>query len=179
MRPEGEEYVDLLAQFAKQHWAHAGFDGDVQQTIDTRLRKRVFTLRGSVTAANCMSLPRIGRPPLGLRQRFLYLQVKLVGQGKPFALHLDLMTSERSVVRLSFNGRCTEAKRCGKVVQLPCSQLLATAGHWTVVGIDLPALLRLHTANQCGDFHSLRGMVACCNMVRLVRAAKTIPKDLL
>lgn len=93
----GQPYVDLLKHFAANNWDGVGFEGDVQQTIDIGLGKRVFVLRGATAAANCMSIPRIGWPPLGLSEQYLYLQVKLAGRGKPFALHVDILTTDRCV----------------------------------------------------------------------------------
>jgi hypothetical protein len=92
-------YVDMLKHFAAYNWDGVGFEGDVQQNIDIGLGKRVFVLRGWTAASNCMSIPRIGRPPLGLSEQYLYLQVKLAGRGKPFALHVDILTTDRCVWR--------------------------------------------------------------------------------
>jgi hypothetical protein len=91
----GRPFVDVLKHFAAHHWDDVGFEGDVQQTIDIGLGKRVFLLNGCTAASNCMSIPRIGRPPLGLREQYLYLEVKLTGRGKPFALHVDILTTDR------------------------------------------------------------------------------------
>jgi len=160
-------YVDVLKHFASDNWEEAGFAGDVQQRIDKGLGKRVFALRGRTPSTNCLSVPRIGRPPLGLTSKYLYFEVRLTA-GRPFLLHVDVLTTQRSVVRLSLSDRFKETKRCGTVIQLPCPELAGAAGRWTVLGFDLAALLWVHEGNSSGDFDSLRGFVACsrCSIAR-------------
>lgn len=86
-------YVDVLKLFASEDWAHAEMRGDVQQTIDKAIGKRVFVMRGKTAAANYLALPRAGAAPLGLDGQYLYIELRLTGQ--PYVLHVDVMNDAR------------------------------------------------------------------------------------
>ena len=86
-------YVDVLRLFAAEDWAHAEMRGDVEQTIDKSIGKRVFVMRGKTAAANYLALPRAGAPALGLDGAHLYIELRLTGQ--PYVLHIDVMNHAR------------------------------------------------------------------------------------
>lgn len=54
-------------------------------------------MNGNVPAANYFRLPKIGKPPLGLRGRFAYVQARLVR-----ATHFSVRSKFFSFVFLSF-----------------------------------------------------------------------------
>ena len=176
-------YVDIIKHCCKSGASLAAKHGDVQQHIDKAIGKKAFVLRGSSAASTFLALPKPGPAGLGLRGRFLYLQIRLE-PGEPFTIHFDLMTDAKFVVRASLSNRFTAIKQVGTVVQLPCSQgLLTAAGCWTILALDLPALTASIVDNK-GAFASLKGVIACCNMS--LRAAftsdvvftpETLPRD--
>ena len=130
-------YIDILKLFSKD-WSLAELSGEVQQTIDKTIGKKVFNIGGTTAASNYVALPKpASKEGLGLTSPYLYLQLKL-SPSSPFTIHFDVLTDKGFVVRISLSSRYSVAKRVGTVVQLPCpSQLLRTAGAWTVLAIDL------------------------------------------
>ena len=175
-------YVDVLKLFAAEDWAHAEVRGDVQQAIDKDIGKRTFVLRGKTAAANFLALPRAGAPPLGLDGAFMYIQLRLTGQ--PFVLHVDVINQDKFVIRLSFSSRYVMAKRAGTVLQLPTPELKETVGKWTVLCLDLAALMRAHLGARDGTYLSVKGVTACSAMaLRAVVLSdteytpETLPRD--
>jgi hypothetical protein len=155
-------YVDVLKLFAAEDWAHAEVRGDVEQAIDKDIGKRTFVLRGKTAACNFLALPRAGSPPLGVSGTFMYIQIRLTGQ--PFVLHVDVMNQDKFVIRLSFSSRYVMAKRAGTVLQLPSPELKETAGKWTVLCLDLAALMRAHLGARDGTYLCVKGVTACSTM---------------
>lgn len=155
-------YVDVLKLFAAEDWAHAEVRGDVEQAIDKDIGKRTFVLRGKTAACNFLALPRAGSPPLGVDGAFMYIQIRLTGQ--PFVLHVDVMNQDKFVIRLSFSNRYVMAKRAGTVLQLPSPELKETTGKWTVLCLDLAALMRAHLGARDGTYLCVKGVTACSSM---------------
>ena len=155
-------YVDVLKLFAAEDWAHAEVRGDVEQAIDKDIGKRTFVLRGKTAACNFLALPRAGSPPLGVDGAFMYIQLRLTGQ--PFVLHVDVMNQDKFVIRLSFSSRYVMAKRAGTVLQLPSPELKETTGKWTVMCLDLAALMRAHLGARDGTYLCIKGVTACSSM---------------
>ena len=155
-------YVDVLKLFAAEDWAHAEVRGDVEQAIDKDIGKRTFVLRGKTAACNFLALPRAGSPPLGVDGAFMYVQIRLTGQ--PFVLHVDVMNQDKFVIRLSFSNRYVMAKRAGTVLQLPSPELKETTGKWTVLCLDLAALMRAHLGARDGTYLCVKGVTACSSM---------------
>ena len=86
-------HLEILRLFARDDWEHAEQRGDVQQTIDKAIGKRVFVMRGKTAAANYLALPKAGAAPLGLDGKYLYIELRLTGQ--PYVLHVDVMNDAR------------------------------------------------------------------------------------
>ena len=53
-------YLEILKLFAAEDWERAEQRGDVQQSIDKTIGKRVFVLRGKLAAGNYLALPAPG-----------------------------------------------------------------------------------------------------------------------
>ena len=156
---------DVLRPFEDRKWVDVGFSGDVQQRPDGLLGRRVFVLRSRpLKPTATLAVPREGRPPLGLPGRYVYMQLRVAGRGRPFALHVDVLAADRSAVRLSFATCFAAARRCGSVVQLPANALAGTAGTWVVLALDLPALLRAHAPDLPAGRCALRGFTLSGNL---------------
>ncbi|EEH53041.1 uncharacterized protein MICPUCDRAFT_21760, partial [Micromonas pusilla CCMP1545] len=65
-------------------------EGDVATIVDRSLGRKVLNVNGNVPAANYFRLPKIGKPPLGLRGRFAYVQARLDPE-RFYAIHLDVL----------------------------------------------------------------------------------------
>ena len=186
-----DPYVDILKLFAADDWRNAELKGNVKQAVDKAIGKKVVALKGVISGANSLDLPKAGSLPLGLNGRYLYLQVFLE-PGKIWKMDIDIMLSRGIppasgfVTRVSLSSRYTETKRVGTVLQLAAPALKHTAGTWTVLAVDLPALLLEHLGDGTAAYTCLKGLSFYAAMS--VRAAfisdtaytpDTLPRDFL
>ena len=158
-----DPYVDILKLFAADDWRNAELKGNVKQAVDKAIGKKVVALKGVISGANSLDLPKAGSLPLGLNGRYLYLQVFLE-PGKIWKMDIDIMLSRGIppasgfVTRVSLSSRYTETKRVGTVLQLAAPALKHTAGTWTVLAVDLPALLLEHLGDGTAAYTCLKGL---------------------
>jgi WD40 repeat protein len=121
--------------------------GDVKSRLDRDIGKKVFQLRGAVSAANTLDIPssRPDAKPLGLTGKFVYVQCRAVPT-RPFCFHIDLLTTTNFGLRVSLSNIYKKVKTTGRTVQIPCflDKGQRTKGKFTVVCLHLPSLIHDH-----------------------------------
>lgn len=126
-------------------------------------------------------MPKLSGQSLGLTGRYIYILFKPVGS-KHFTFHIDMMTSERAMVRASFSTSFREFKSTPTWLQFPYVIQSAIDQHapplagkdvntaasapvhtkWTVFCIDLNSLVRIY-ANR--TYECVRGFKLCSSML--------------
>ena len=141
--------------------ANVTTSGEVTETFDNTLGRKVLTVHGDVPAAHHVKLPKAGKPGLGLGGNFVYFQLKLA-PGKFFSASVDVVCVDRSQRGLSRSNASTAYQVGRKIVTLKASNLytsskkkdaiagdIATVAHlapehagWYCVRLDVNASLR-------------------------------------
>ncbi|NXN37208.1 WDR90 protein, partial [Rhinoptilus africanus] len=172
-------YLNIFKHFRVEEWKRSAREGDVAALTDARLKGTVYRIRGSLPASNYLQLPRTGTQSLGLAGRYLYLLFRPMPR-KHFVVHLDVVTQENQVVRISFSTLFKEFKSTATWLQFPflCGpaqgslrggaagrDLVGAApadARWTCLVLDLPSILSLHLGRR----HShLKGVKLCSNLL--------------
>ncbi len=97
-------FVDVFKSFRLTEWKQSEKSGEVTETIDKLIGKKVLQLVGPSNTATFVQVPRAksALKSLGLIGKFVY--VETLGSGtRPFSLHLDYIVDEKQVTRLSFS----------------------------------------------------------------------------
>ena len=99
-------------------WRHASRQGDVTTGIDRDINKKVIRVRGSVPAANCVTLPRDKNVhTLNLKGRYLYIHARFP-LSKYFVIHVDVLSEGGQPYRVSisnlYNSRMEERERAAQ-----------------------------------------------------------------
>ena len=97
---------------------------------DKTLKSTIYRITGSIPAGNYIQLPRTSSQSLGLTGRYMYLMFKPI-PSKFFVIHLDLVTHDGLIVRLSFSNLFKEFKSTSTWLQFP---YLCHADYRTVSG---------------------------------------------
>ena len=127
---------------------------------------------GNISANNYVQIPHpnSGYKNLGLKARYLYLQVKVPYSSTPFSFHVDLqLQGKPTTIRIScsnlYKQMTTQNNFC---LQTP---LNLDMDRWTVVVLDLVELIKqsgLTEVNyQVKDSFTIKQILICaCSMVR-------------
>ena len=93
----------------------------------------------------------------------LVLRQLCVPARKHCTLRLDVRTTSRKVIQLSFSGLYRDFKFAGSVARIP---LRLPASRWTVVCFDLPLILEAVTRGEytAEDFDVLKSVMLCATM---------------
>ena len=178
-------FVDVFKYAGISEWRQCHKEGDVTETIDKIISKKVYKLQGSVSASNYIQIPKAKSDlkSLGLNGKYIYIQLR-VSPGKLFSLHLDLIltntrTNLEEPLKLSLSNLFKESKMQNSL-QIACR----AGGKWTVLCVDLRALLAEFFAERMA-FKELKMVTLCANMhVKGVYTSdilynpKTMPKEM-
>lgn len=178
-------FVDVFKYAGISEWRQCHKEGDVTETIDKIISKKVYKLQGSVSASNYIQIPKAKSDlkSLGLNGKYIYIQLR-VSPGKLFSLHLDLIltntrTNLEEPLKLSLSNLFKESKMQNSL-QIACR----AGGKWTVLCVDLRALLAEFFAERM-VFKELKMVTLCANMhVKGVYTSdilynpKTLPKEM-
>lgn len=82
------------------------------------MKASIFRISGSIPSANYIQFPKSKTPPLNLTGHYVYILFKPV-VGKFFSIHLDLVTSDDLVVRVSLSNIFKEFKLTSTWLQFP------------------------------------------------------------
>ncbi|NXG58003.1 WDR90 protein, partial [Hemiprocne comata] len=175
-------YLNVFKHFRVEEWKRSAREGDVAALTDPRLKGTVYRIRGSVPASSYLQLPRTGTQSLGLVGRYLYLLFRPV-PCKHFLVHLDVVTEEKQVVRISFSSLFKEFKSTATWLQFPflcgeaevsgCPRVPRTSRHnlvgsapvdtrWTCLVLDLPSILSLYLSRR---YSHLKGVKLCSSLL--------------
>ncbi|KAG6598185.1 WD repeat-containing protein 90 [Phytophthora cinnamomi] len=138
--------------------------GDVEQIQDQHIHKNVFRIRGAIAATNYLRVPRDaakGTHGLGLTGRYAYIQLRRIGD-LPMTIHLDFVTNKKTALRFTLSSIYELFRSTGTVLRVP----LSLDARWTVVVIDMVALLEFHSFNQYAreTYRHLKTITLCASM---------------
>ena len=158
--------------------------GEVQRALDKTIGKTIYRIQGTVPN-NFVQQPPDSQTSLRMMGEFVYAQ--LLTTMKPFVIHVDVVASNRSIVRFSLGNVYTTPKAhhnaSGTVVQLPAPPSMA--GRWTVVALDIVAALAANSMTAHLQFLELKAVQVCSStLVRNVYnsgaayTVSTLPRDM-
>ncbi|NWX15073.1 WDR90 protein, partial [Aegotheles bennettii] len=174
-------YLNVFKHFHVEEWKRSAREGDVAALTDARLKGTVYRIRGSVPTSSYLQLPRTRTQSLGLVGRYLYLLFRPVPR-KHFLVHLDVVTEENQVVRISFSSLFKEFKSTATWLQFPfCCGAAGTSRsseergeehgllgaapadtRWTCLVLDLRSILSLYLSRR---YSHLKGVRLCSNLL--------------
>uniref|UniRef100_A0A8W4FF08 WD repeat-containing protein 90 n=1 Tax=Sus scrofa TaxID=9823 RepID=A0A8W4FF08_PIG len=141
-------FLNVFRHFKVDEWKRSTKEGDVAAVTDKTLKCSVYRVRGSISAANYIQLPKTSTQSLGLTGRYLYVLFRPLPT-KHFVIHLDVATEDSQVIRLSFSSLYKEVKSTATWLQFPfvCEPGAARGarGRW-VAGMGLGAWVWGHLA---------------------------------
>jgi WD40 repeat protein len=124
--------------------------GNVEELLDSTLGKKVFSLKGSISANNCLNIPNNSAQPLafnmkqtvlGLTGKYAYIQLKTV-PNTFFTIHIDILTAGNHTIRCSFSNLYKSLKVINNGISILIPILfLNNTNKWTVLAIHWPTLL--------------------------------------
>lgn len=85
---------------------------------DKNLKSTVYRITGAIPASNYIQLPKTSTQSLGLSGRFLYLLFRPIAS-KYFVVHVDVVTQDGLVIRISFSNLFKEFKSTSTWLQFP------------------------------------------------------------
>lgn len=99
---------------------------------DKTIKGSVFKIVGSIPAGNYIQLPKTATQSLGLTGHLLYLCFRPV-PSKYFVVHIDVVTQDGLVVRVSFSNLFKEFKSTSTWLQFPyiCQAAHASISDYT------------------------------------------------
>ncbi|XP_006894964.1 PREDICTED: WD repeat-containing protein 90 [Elephantulus edwardii] len=161
-----QPFLNVFRHFKVDEWKRSTKEGDVTTVMDKTLKSTVFRIRGSVSAANYLQLPRTSTQSLGLTGRYLYVLFRPL-PAKHFVIHLDVSTEDSQVIRMSFSNLLKEFKSTATWLQFPflCEARplrpdpAGTArhgSHWTCLHLDLQDILLVYLNRRYGHLKSVR-----------------------
>ncbi|XP_037588185.1 WD repeat-containing protein 90 [Cebus imitator] len=159
-------FLNVFRYFRVDEWKRSAKEGDVAVVTDKTLKGAVYRIRGSVSAANYIQLPKTSSQSLGLTGRYLYVLFRPLSS-KHFVIHLGVSTEDGQVIRLSFSNLFKEFKSTATWLQFPfileTKTLqrdrvgLATAGpRWTCLQLDLQDILMVYLNRRYSHLKSVR-----------------------
>ena len=97
---------------------------------------------------------------LCLTGRLLYILFRPVFN-KHFCIHIDILTHEQHLIRISLSNSYREFKVTQTLIQFPYITT-GTDIHWSVLCLDLQTILLTYTTNQ--HYHMIKSFQLCGNM---------------
>jgi hypothetical protein len=147
----------------------------VTKTLDRAIGKRAYVIKGPIASSNYIEIPNpeallpADRAPINATGPFIYVEYKPVPgltNGAMVLFHLDLATSA-GPLRVSCCSAFSEGKFAGAgTLRVPLRP--SPDGRWTVLALDLPALLALHCPRASGGtvvaYCGLKALKLCSTM---------------
>jgi WD40 repeat protein len=179
-------FVDVFKFMHIHDWKLCSKEGEVDETLDKLLTKKVLKITGAVCAANFIQIPKpkSSVKSLGLTGKYIYIQF-YVPAGRLFSIHLDFIfknaaNSREELVRISLSNLFKENK-AGATAQVS----VRPSTRWTILCLDLPSIMgNLYAGKYCE--HTLRSVTVCANIVirgiytsDIKYIPKTLPKEMM
>ncbi|KAK7508050.1 hypothetical protein BaRGS_00001015, partial [Batillaria attramentaria] len=177
-----QPHVNIFKHFNLTSWKKAAKEGEVTSLMDKTVKATVLKITGHVPAGNYIQLPRVGShsQSLGLTGRYFYLLFRPI-PSKYFVVHVDVVTTDSLVIRLSFSNLFKEFKSTSTWLQFPflCNASKETVAfytavgarehggpappstRWTVLCLDLSYILSVYLNRT---YSHVKGMRLCANM---------------
>ena len=153
--------------------------GDAARVLDSEIGKMVLRVRGRISSKNFVLIggsdARATNPVgMGLTGRFMYVELKPLVSASlaiaPFVIHIDVVTVEGNIVRLSTSNQLyRRASATPLAIKLPLA--LSATPRWTVAAFDIVALLRKHCP-RAGRREGSKPSAATSHRFRCVRSIK-------
>ncbi len=126
------------------------------------MKSTVFRIRGLVPANNYIQFPaQLANQSLGLTGRLFYVLFRPI-YDKFFSIHIDIVTHEQHVVRISVSNLYRDFKVTQTCIQFPYVSTNPDI-HWTVLCLDLESILLTYMTNQ--HYHMIKSFQLCGNMM--------------
>jgi hypothetical protein len=145
------------------------------------VKATVYKISGASPSTNYINMPKHTGQSLGLTGRYVYFLFKPTAN-KHFAIHIDVATLEKVIIRVSFSSLFHELKHTATWLQIPyviapprgsvheraaeaardLSGCAPPLTRWTVLCVDLPALLAAYTTRT---YAHVRGFKLCASML--------------
>ncbi|XP_076998412.1 WD repeat-containing protein 90 isoform X2 [Tamandua tetradactyla] len=165
-------FLNVFRHFKVDEWKRSSKEGDVAAVMDRTLKRRVYRIRGSISAGNYIQLPKTSTQSLGLTGRYLYVLFRPLPT-KHFVIHLDVSTEDSQVIRVSFSNLFKEFKSTATWLQFPfiCEAQLSRPDlgaaappgvRWTCLQLDLLDILLIYLNRRYGH---LKGVRLCANLL--------------
>lgn len=115
-------------------------------------------------------MPKLSGQSLNLTGRYIYFLFKPVAS-KHFAIHVDITTTEKVVIRISYSNQYKEFKATSNWLQFPflitqaCKEtqiVFKEQTKWSILCIDLISTISSYTNRT---YSSVRGFKLCANML--------------
>ncbi|XP_006873982.1 PREDICTED: WD repeat-containing protein 90 [Chrysochloris asiatica] len=167
-----QPFLNVFRHFKVDEWKRSAKEGDVTAVMDKILKSTVYRIRGSVSAANYIQLPKSSTQSLGLTGRYLYVLFRPLPT-KHFVIHLDVSTEDSQVIRVSFSNLFKEFRSTATWLQFPfiCEGRVAvpdladtaTPGtRWTCLQLDLQGILFVYLNRR---FRHLKSVRLCASLL--------------
>ncbi|CAF3494978.1 unnamed protein product [Rotaria sp. Silwood2] len=155
-------YVNIFKHFDIGSTKKCAKQGDVTALMDRDLKSTVFRIRGLVPANNYIQFPaQISNQNLALTGHLFYVLFRPI-YDKFFSIHIDILTHEQHVVRISLSNLFREFKTTQTCIQFPYTST-NTNIHWTMLCFDLESILLTYMTNQ--HYHMIKSFQLCGNMM--------------
>nr|XP_054955845.1 WD repeat-containing protein 90 isoform X7 [Pan paniscus] len=159
-------FLNVFRHFRVDEWKRSAKQGDVAVVTDKTLKGAVYRIRGSVSAANYIQLPKSSTQSLGLTGRYLYVLFRPL-PSKHFVIHLDVSSKDNQVIRVSFSNLFKEFKSTATWLQFPLVLeartpqrdlvgLAPSGARWTCLQLDLQDVLLVYLNRCYGHLKSIR-----------------------
>ncbi|CAF3845969.1 unnamed protein product [Rotaria magnacalcarata] len=155
-------YVNIFKHFDIGSTKKCTKQGDVTALMDRDLKSTVFRIRGLVPANNYIQFPaQSSNQTLALTGHLFYALFRPIFD-KFFSIHIDILTHEQHLVRISLSNLYREFKVTQTSIQFPYTSPNTTM-HWTVLCFDLESILLTYMTNQ--HYHMIKSFQLCGNMM--------------
>ncbi|CAF0756991.1 unnamed protein product [Adineta ricciae] len=155
-------FVNIFKHFDIGSTKKCAKQGDITALMDRDLKCTVFRIRGLVPANNYIQFPaQLPQQNLALIGRLFYILFRPT-YDKFFSIHIDILTHEQHVVRISLSNLYREMKVTQTCIQFPYTSTSQDT-HWTVLCLDLESIILTYMTNQ--HYHVIKSFQLCGNMM--------------
>jgi len=113
-------FVDIFKAFKLLEWKNSEKSGDVTDTIDKVIGKKVLQLVGPSNTATFVQLPRTksSLKSLGLIGKYIYIEA-FSKPNRPFSFHFDYVIDDKLFTRISLSS-IFKTPKVSLIVPLGC-----------------------------------------------------------
>ncbi|UJR26857.1 hypothetical protein I4U23_008168 [Adineta vaga] len=154
-------YVNIFKHFDINSAKKCVKQGDISPVMDRDIKSTVYRIRGLVPANNYIQFPsQSPNQNLSLTGRLFYVLFRPTFD-KYFCIHIDILTHEQHLIRISLSNLYREFKVTQTTIQFPY-MTTGTDVHWSVLCLDLHVILLTYMANE--HYQMIKSFQLCGNM---------------